>query len=133
MKVKITAHMGQLVIETTPPFTETDEFFPDSPTRFGCVVRDTRKNLGVSEEALELLGSIPPSPDDVGGVMWFASKDGNHNFGWMGGPLCLMDPKEMDGDRDYRVYRDECVVIPNDPPSEAVVVINRISEKQKEA
>lgn len=118
MRVKITAHKGILCIETQEPLTKDGIFTPSGEGRIGCVLMDTRANLGVSQEALDLLKTIRTSRDAIGDVMWFPAQD-KFCFGWLGGPLSLKDPKRCEGDRDYKVREGEYTLIPNDVPEGA--------------
>lgn len=123
MKVKITAYKGILCIETQAPFDKDDTFLPNNEGRIGCLVMGTKENLGVSQEALDLLKTIRQSRDDIGDVMWWGIK-GKFYFGWLGSPLSLKDPKRIEGDRRYTVTEGEYILIPNDVPEGAKEAID---------
>lgn len=116
MRVKITAYKGILCIETQEPFTQDEDFVPAEGDNPECTLMDTKGNLGVSQEALDLLKTVRPSRDAIGDLMWFPSHKDKFCFGWNGGPLSLKDPKRTEGDRDYKVRDGEYTLIPNDVP-----------------
>ena len=129
MKVKVTAYEGYLAIETLPPFTETDEFIPAGGTRFGCAIFDTKKNLGVSQEALDLLKIMKKSRDAIGDIQWFPSTEGKV-FGWLGGPLVIKKAADRETCRDTEVFAEDCTIIPNDTPQAAIDAINALEKEQ---
>lgn len=128
VKVKVTAYEGIfLVIDASNAGAKSEEWYPSGDGRIGCVLLDTKKNLGVSEEALALLRTIRRSDDAIGDVDWFATdvpgKGPAHAFGWLGGPRKIVDPTIVTGSRHYHVPADAFVLIPNDVPRDAVTAI----------
>ena len=119
MKVRITAYKGILCIEAQEPFVKDEGFLPNNDGRVGCLVMGTKEHLGVSQEALDLLKTIPRSLDDIGDVMWWGDK-GKFYFGWLGSPRTLVDPKRCEGDRRYAVPNGEYILIPNEVPEGAM-------------
>jgi hypothetical protein len=116
MKVKVTAHRGCLVIETVEPDVPVEGWVPIGPGKIGCIICNTAKNLGVSEEALTLLGGVKRSHDDIGDVDWWACDDGTKAFGWIGNIYQIAQADSIEGSRNHTVFRDACVIIPNDVP-----------------
>jgi hypothetical protein len=125
MKAKVTAYKGILVIEAQEPEKPDPDWVPIGPGKIGCVLCNTKKNLGVSEEALALLALVKRSRDAIGDVDWWAADDGTKVFGWLGGFCRILRPTEIEGSRDYTVFREDCIVIPNDVPEEARKAIDQ--------
>jgi len=77
---------------------------PTQPGTLGPVV--ALDQLEITQEALDLLKTIPKREDSVGDVMaWSTSADASLPpaivFGWLGGPLHMLNPKGASADRDY--------------------------------
>jgi hypothetical protein len=98
IKVKVTCHEGYLVIETVDP-TQDDNFYPSGGVRIGCVVIDTEKYLGMSNEAFELLKTMKLSGDDIGDISTFQSAKGDC-FSWLGPVKRLADVSQSESSRD---------------------------------
>ena len=121
---KVTAHRGILILEG---FEGNDpHWLPDGGSRIGCVVLDTKNHLGVSEEALQILDKIERGDDDLGDVDWWACDDGTKAFGWIGPRQRLLSPDHASVSRNHKVFRDDCTVIPNDSPQEAIEAIDEV-------
>lgn len=119
MKVKLTVFSDVLVIETVEPENENyPGWVPVGPGKIGCVLCDTKRGLGASQEALDWLKGVKRSHDDIGDVDWFAVNDGTKAFGWIGG-LCSLKSRGCDGSRSFQVFPEDCTIIPNDVPDEA--------------
>lgn len=133
----ITAHKGHLVFTLNTHASIKDEVATsvDNPFSFGQVIMNTAKNLGVSEEALALLKTVPRGRDAVGDVGWFVTDRVGYAFSWIGGPCSVKKPEEIEGARDYMaasapidILKTFCVIIPNDVPAGAVSAINMSQE-----
>lgn len=122
--VVVTAHKGFLIIDAANMGKESKDWIPIGGSRIGCVIANTKKHLQVSEEALELLGKIKRCRDDIGDVDWFESGD-MKVFAWLGPTTRLVNPAEAEGSRTYKVYRDDCTIVPNNSPQEAIDAIER--------
>lgn len=116
MKVKVTAYRGLIIVEAQDPETPMQGWAPNGPGKIGSIICDTAKNLGVSKEALDLLGQIRRSRDCIGEIDWFGADDGTKVFGWMGPFLAVFAPNRVSGSRNYHVFADSCKLIPNIPP-----------------
>ena len=58
--------------------------------------------VDISPEAIEILKKIPKSGDCIGDVDVWKTNDGKVIFGWLGGPLKMVDPKDdISGSRSY--------------------------------
>lgn len=119
--VKVTAHNNIIIIDGATDLEHPD-WFPFAPGR--VVVADTAKHLAISEEALRLLEKIHVGNDGLGDVDWIACDDGRKMFMWLGGVKRFINPDTSDGSRDYKVYRDACVIIPNESDPEAIKAID---------
>lgn len=120
LKVKVTCHEGFLVIETVDP-TQDDNFYPAGGSRIGCVVIDTEKYLGMSNEAFELLKTMKLSGDDIGDVSTFQSLKGDC-LSWMGPVKRLVHVSECETSKDG-IFDIKYIPIENKIPLEAFEVI----------
>lgn len=123
MKVMITAYKEHLVFTTTDE--KCDDFLPAGEGRIGCLLHNpTERLLGISSEAMELLGRIPKSNDDIGDVDCFMSGE-EWNFGWLGGELTTKpvgEGHQLSGSKTWdieMVKRMPHAEIPNDVPEGA--------------
>ena len=121
LKAKVTAYSGVLVIECLETVSSEDcTLSTDNPTCIGQVIHNTKKNLGISKEAVEVLRKFNRCRDDIGDIDFFESDDKQWNFAWIGGLKKIADPKDAVGSRTYSVPGpDQYVSIPNDVPQEA--------------
>ena len=126
MKVEVTAYRGVIVVTTNKPDEAQGGWVPIGPGRIGCVICDTKANLGISEEALILLEGIRRGGDDLGDVDWWKCDDGTVAFSWIGGPCRLIHPEKAETGRDFRMFREACAIIPNETPEEARDMIDTI-------
>ncbi len=123
MHARITAHKGILVVELVRNQVTADagRSSLDKLRNLGTIVHDTRRYLGVSDEALALLKVVKRGLDRIGDFAWFRSDDGMDHFAWLGGPKRLVDPKEVATARSYEILAHQ--VIPNDVPEGARAAI----------
>ena len=123
MHARITAHKGILVVELVHNQVTEDggRSSPDKLRNLGTIVHDTRRYLGVSNEALALLKVVKRGLDRIGDFAWFRSDDGMDHFAWLGGPKRLVDPKEVATARTYEILAHR--VIPNEVPEGAKAAI----------
>lgn len=124
-KVKLTVYKDVLVIETVEPENENyPGWVPIGPGKIGCVLCNTKRGLGASQEALDWLGKVPRSRDAIGDVDWWACADGTKAFSWLGG-VCSIKRRGAEGSRNYEVFKKDCVEIPNDVPEKAQKAIDQ--------
>lgn len=94
----------------------------------GCTILDSRR-LEVSEQAMKLMDKVRIGTDAIGDLDWFACHTASANpkkaFGWFGGLFRVIDPAKCVTARDFQIYRDDCVIIPNEIPKEVAVEINK--------
>lgn len=119
LKVSVFAHNGMIVMAPNEPEKDIEnEWFPTNANRMGCVLCDTKNKLGVSQEALELMKTIQVGRDAIGDIDWWLCGDGKYAFSWFGSIYRVIDPKNAQSARGFKVYQNECTVIPNDLPDE---------------
>lgn len=123
MHARITAHKGILVVELVQNQVTADggRSSPDKLRNLGTIVHDTRRYLGVSNEALALLKVVKRGLDRIGDFAWFRSDDGMDHFAWLGGPKRLVDPRGVATARTYEILAHQ--VIPNEVPEGAKAAI----------
>ena len=125
VKVKLFAYRDVLVIETVNP---DDANYPGwtlvGPGKIGCVIVNTKTALGISEDALAWLKGVKRSRDDHGNVDWWACNDGTKAFAWLGG-LYSIKERGADGSRNYEVFPDDYVPVPNNPSQDAMDAVDR--------
>lgn len=119
MKVKVVAYKKRLVIIPDEPEKAEVYWVPVGHGHVGSVVLDTSANLGVSEEALELLKQVECSNDDVGDVDWWFCIDGSYAFSWLGPLYGVIDPTKAEGSSQYNAHSKQHITIPNDVPEDA--------------
>lgn len=129
-KVRLTVHRDVLVIETVSPSDpDYPGWTPAGPGKIGCVIANTKSGLGVSAEALAWLRGVEKSRDSIGDVDWFACTDGTKAFAWLGG-MYSVKRRGSEGSRSYEVFPEDCVIIPNEPPTDAMDVVNQMLDAQ---
>lgn len=117
--VKVLAHKGKIV--TFPSNHEKSKvFFPTGGTNLGCVVLDSKKHLHASKEALDLMNKIKTNNDCIGDLGWWKCNDDKYAFSWFGAIYRIIDPKNCEAARDFKVFQNECTIIPNDVPKEII-------------
>jgi len=119
LKVRVIAYQGKIVLMPIDPEKGVNEdWWPTSDTRGGCVIGDSKKQLGVSEEALELMEQVKRNHDDVGDLGWWKCTDGKYAFSWWGAIYRVINVDGSEASRDFRVHRSQCTIISNDVPQE---------------
>ena len=122
IRVKVTSYKDNLIIETIKP-DEDKNFVPVGNGRLGCVLIDTKELLGMSEEAVKLMKTLPRNNDAIGDVSTWKTTEGQHCFAWFGNLKRLVDVKKCESDRDGIIDIDH-ITIPNEPPKEAIEAID---------
>lgn len=80
LKVKVTEHEGNLIIETLDIEDFDKDFIPNGQGRIGCALSNNAR-LGISVEALKLMSTYRKVGDVIGDLMGETD-----NFSWIGGP-----------------------------------------------
>jgi hypothetical protein len=128
LKVKVVAYNDRIVIVPLEPDKDLgDGWFPAGGGRIGCVLLDTKKSLGLSEEALALMPRMKRNHDDMGDLDWFACHDGTYAFSWFGVIHRVIDPENSERARNFFVsdrLKSHCTIIPNDVPEAAKLAID---------
>lgn len=121
IKVRVLAHEGNIVvIPEAPEDGINDNWWPTGGDKLGCVVGDTRRRLGVSKEALDLMREVKLGRDSLGDIDWWRCDDGTYAFSWWGAICRIIRPRSDEGARTFKVHPGEYVEIPNDVPAEIV-------------
>jgi hypothetical protein len=125
MYAKVTAHRGFLIFELlVDKSNEEVATNLDRPGNLGQVIMNTKKNVGISDEAMALLKTVKNSYDAIGDVDFFATVDEKNAFSWLGGPREIKDPKSIEGARNTN-WDLPYIKIPNEPPAGAIEVIDK--------
>jgi len=123
LKVKVTAHEQYLIIETIDE-TEDKNFIPVGGSRIGCVLIETSKYLGMSEEAFKLLKTLKKSGDDIGDISSWKTDKNEDCFSWLGGFKKLVHIPTAEGD-NTGIADINYVTIKNEVPPDALEAINK--------
>lgn len=123
LKVKVTTYKQNIIIETIDE-KEDKNFVPAGGSRFGSVLIETDKFLGMSKEAVELLKTLKKSHDAIGDVTTWKTNDNRDCFGWIGGFKRIVNMTTAEGDRDG-IIDIKHVTIENDVPQEVIDIIDK--------
>lgn len=128
VRVKVTAYKKFLIIEALN-YQQDEDFIPNTGGNIGCLLFNTKKNLGISKEAMNLLKEIKRGGDDLGDLTIFKSKSRGSCFGWLGQPKKLVNTENGECELSRDSLRDiEHVTIENKIPLEALEVLTREGE-----
>jgi hypothetical protein len=119
-----------VIVPIDPTKSVGNGWYPTGGDRIGCVLLDTKRQLGVSEEALSLMRRIPRNRDSFGDISWWACDDGTHAFSWLGAIHKVLDPLNIEASRDFHITdrsRSLCTIIPNEVPEIAQAAIDENS------
>lgn len=119
MHAEVTAYRGRLVIELKTKKSIPGEVVTslDTPRCAGQVICNTKKNLGISQEAFALLKEVRRGDEGAGDLDWSRTGDGQAVFGWKGGRCAIFTPQSCQGSKKFKV--GGYVVIPNEVPEGA--------------
>ena len=128
MYAKITAHKGFLVVELLAKRSIAGQVTTnlDKPACAGTTIHDTKNNLGVSPEALELLKSLKRAKHSIGELDWSRDLHGSPCFGWIGDAKKLFNAKTTEVSKSWRIW--EHIPISNDVPSEVKQALYRCKQ-----
>jgi hypothetical protein len=129
IKVKVTCHEEFLVIETVDP-TADENFIPYGGSKVGCVLIDTEKYLGMSDEAFKLIKTLHVSGDDIGDISTHDSVKGQ-SFSWLGPVKRLLEIPKCDTSSDG-IIDIKYIKIENKIPIEAFESIVRTKALREE-
>ncbi len=130
MKVKVVAYRDRIIIVPDQPENNIGKdfrWYPTGDTRLGCVIGDTKINLGVSEEALALMKTIKRGHDAIGDIDWWGCDDETYAFSWWGPIYRIINPATAEAPRNYNItdkHLAQCTIIPNEVPDLAKQVID---------
>lgn len=125
LKVRVVAHKGKIVIVPRDPAEGIENrWWPTGGSRLGCVLGDTKSNLGVSQEALDLMRQVENGRDAIGDLDWWWCNDETYAFAWWGPIFRIVDPAASQGARNFKIHPEQCTIIPNEVPEKARQVID---------
>lgn len=84
----------------------------------GCVLADSKRDLQVSQEALDLMPEIDHNQDCIGDIDWWVCDDGSYAFSWWGPIFRIVEVYSCEAARGFKIYTDQCTIIPNKPTDE---------------
>lgn len=128
-RVEVHEYKGKLIVEPSGHkpskiFIPTGKYRKDDWTIGSVLTRANKKTLFFSKEAVELMKEIPIGPDAVGDIDFWKCGKGKA-FSWFGAIYRIMDPRDAQAARTFRLHDDAYTVIKNNPPHEAIEVIRR--------
>ena len=127
MKVQVFEHDGCLIMNPsqTEPIDERggSGWWPTGGQKIGCVVGNTKGQLEISQEALDLLKTLENSLDDIGDVDWWWCEGGTHAFAWLGPIFRIVKIADAEGARDTTIHPKHCTIIPNAPTPEMIEAV----------
>jgi predicted nucleotidyltransferase len=134
LKVRLVVHGKHLVIIPDEPekgigrgWSPAGSFGPMRLyMHHASLLGDTKVTLGVSEEALNLLASLPRvawAHSVVPDLAWGHTPSGRSSFSWRGPLYGLMLASTIELNDSFEPRRDACVIIPNDVPAQAIAAI----------
>lgn len=126
MKVKVVAHGDHIVcIPSTPEknIGHKGQWWPTGDGKLGCVIGNTKKNLGVSQEAIDLMKKVEMGTDAIGDIDWWWCDNETYAFSWFGPIFRIIDATDSVSAREFRPHPDQCTIIPNEVPEAAIKAI----------
>lgn len=100
MRTQIFVYKGLLCINSEPGADGMIASPATSPGNIGCTVEADK--IDVSPEALTVLKGLRKVGGSFASIMCWGVNDGKSYFGWLGGFKQVIDPKDLEGDRDYK-------------------------------
>ena len=120
LAAKIHAYKGHLIMELLT-LKQTKHVYPTQGSNMGTIICGTKQRLGVSREALVLMHKAARSyvgvVDCIGDLGWWKAGK-QHCFSWFGAMFRIVNVASCEAARDFQVYEDECVIIPNEVTEE---------------
>lgn len=139
IKVRVVAYKNRIVISPKNPEQDIAKgkklWWPTGGPKgwtLGCVLGDSKTQLGVSEEAIKLMEKVRRNHDAVGDLGWWKCHDGTFAFSWWGPIYRIVDPGRAEGDRDFRVHEGQYIRIVNQVPMAAKKVIDGFKADEEE-
>lgn len=123
--VNVFVHEQVFIFEPSQVEPIEDLWVPTQPGHVGCVLLDTRQSLRICQEAIDLMRSLSRCCDDISEVSWWACDDGRHAFSWLGAIFMTQPSWLAQLTHACGVFPEECSIVPNTPPPEAVAAIEQ--------
>lgn len=134
MHATITAYKGRLIFNLITRKSVKNELITnlDNKNIPGHIIINTKKNLGISHEALTLLKQINKvkHDDDEGRINWEKSYQGLDSFTWFGMPSDIRKPEDLLGAKTYKIMN--YMHIENDVPEGARQAIDKLLKQFKD-
>lgn len=129
LKVRVVACNNKLIFIPNKPFENIgDDWCPVNDNGIiGSSLSNTSKNLGISEEALELMRLVKRGNDAIGDIDWFKLYNDEYVFSWIGGLYRILDPLDSVTARGFSIYKNQCQIIENTLNDE---IINSANQQQ---
>ncbi len=126
LKVRVVAYNNKLIFIPNKPYENIgDGWYPvNDKGNIGSVISNTPKNLGISEEALELMQKVKRGSDGIGDIDWFKTNKHEYVFSWIGGLYRILDPSDSVTARGFSIYRNECQIIENSLNNKIIDSVN---------
>lgn len=124
MHAEITAYKGRIIFNLITRKSVKNEVITklDKPETVGHVIINTKKNLGISQEALNLLKKINKGDDFIGHLDWSKKYNGLDSFIWNGQASDIKKPCDVEAAKTYKI--SSYVLIDNNVPQEAAKAID---------
>lgn len=114
---KIYEYKNNVIIDATYPVAGAIND-PMQPGQMGYLLSVNKETLNISQEAINLLLSIPKGNGGLGELECFQANDNDIVFGWLGGMKKVVST-DMEMSRDWNPgLLDSACIIKNDLPIE---------------
>lgn len=129
MHAHITAYKGRLIFELKTKHAIKNEVLTtlDKSSVIGQIIINTKKNLGISKEALALLKKIGKTKEHIGEIDWSKNHTGQDTFIWSGRAQDIKRPEDMLASKTYKIMAH--TIIENMVPQGAMQAIDLIEKK----
>lgn len=122
LAAKIHAYKRHLVMELLT-LKQTNNVYPTQGSNMGTIICGTTTRLGVSKEALTLMREVRIGRDCIGDINWWESGR-QYCFSWFGAMFRIVNVNDSQTARDFQIYADKCVIIPNEVNREMKKAVN---------
>lgn len=126
MHAEITAYKGKIIFNLKVKHSIQEQVLTsqDNKSIDGHVIIDTKNNLGISKEAIELLKKVMKSKEGNGQLDWSKNALGKDVFGWKGLAQDIRSPEFLMASKKYKLlsFQD----IPNNVPEGARQAIDKM-------
>lgn len=126
MHAEITPYKGRIIFNLKVKNSIKNEVLTklDHTTPLSHIIINTKKNLGISKEALALLQKVAKTNKNLGDLDWSKSHNGLDSFLWVGSAQDIKAPHDVLAAKTYKIMTH--VTIDNNVPEGAVEAIDKI-------